>query len=87
MTISKERLEQIVLSIYDSNSDFQFTQPSLFREFAHALLKKVEAESEVVAYYDPSEDESDMAFMWPCNHCHDDPQDTKLIALPLVEGD
>ncbi len=46
MTISKERLNEITLSLWCGDSDYQCSDPVKFKNFAHALLKAVESESD-----------------------------------------
>jgi hypothetical protein len=95
MTISKERLNTLIVekarercSHYDSNAVagaciFEFRLYDLL-DFAHALLKQVEAESEVVTKQDTQQ--------FDCFHVNFEdakklkalPVGTKLIALPLI---
>ena len=82
--ISKERLTNIALAIIDRHG-LDISMQSA-ETFAHALIKAVEAESEVVGYR--SADGRNCSKRWYDNHARECDQDdftAKLIALPLVE--
>jgi hypothetical protein len=94
MTISKKRLDKIAVELAKEMPPFDIClEPYAFHKyFAHALLKRVEAESEVVCTRFQHEDTGR-------NTSLDDSKDAeqftrlnprwfecgKLIALPLVE--
>jgi len=84
MTISKERLSELALEVGKSQyeDDFhkwpeEYTQRVI--DFAHALLKRVEEEAEVIAFL------HDQRFLQFTNGGKKDA--LKLIALPLVSSE
>jgi len=85
MTISKERFNNLAINLSHSMDGFDWdrsdtsiiTESGMLR-FANALLKAVEAESDVVGYLcDGKLSNTDYPFKG----------DKELITLPLVEGD
>lgn len=84
--ISKERFAEIlskaVREVFADNPEFLFTDTdNALVDFAHALLKAVEAESAVVKTLVPNLADYKDSEAWI------NASNTKLIALPLVEGD
>ena len=87
MTISKERFEQLALEVAQDmlRNEVMAKQYGINRtvalHFAHALIKRVEAESVVANNIIPALTDYESSEDWINASC------TKLIALPLVSGD
>ena len=94
MTISRERFQQIALEVADELNEVKKSGLSFKArddvidayaiEFAHALIKAVEAECDVVAEVDRKV----VGYLKLVNSSSfNEVTGTKLIALPLVEGE
>ena len=84
MTISKERLNELALEVdeqvFGSDPEWLFTSTdTALQAYAHALLKRVEEEAEVIAFL------HDQRFLQFTNGGKKDA--LKLIALPLVSSE
>mgnify|MGYP006995909453 CR=1 FL=1 len=94
MTISKERFEQLALEVAKEKDSNWSQSVNFYKDFAHALIKRVEKESEaLVTTVQGSEVDLQGNLIYPIDidYYQDDLRDMSvgisLIALPLVSED